>query len=192
MTSAWRIRKASPQDAPALAAFWRDRYGETFAHLYPPDDLAAFYAEAYAPTAIAAEVADPRFAHHLAWSEDDRLVGALKGGTVTLPLPDHSGLWELHRLYLTKDMFGTGLANRLMQLAQDEATAAGATAMVLGVFSENVRAQRFYARYGFEKIAEYQFVVGATLDDEWILRAPLPLADGARLVTEGGTAARTE
>jgi RimJ/RimL family protein N-acetyltransferase len=49
------------------------------------------------------------------------------------------------------------------------AIARGATQFYLGVFSENHRAQRFYARNGFAKVGEYQFPVGAQMDDEDIL-----------------------
>jgi ribosomal protein S18 acetylase RimI-like enzyme len=38
------------------------------------------------------------------------------------------------------------------------------------VWSENFGAQRFYARYGFEKAGEYLFPVGDTNDLEFILR----------------------
>ncbi len=171
--SDWTIRLATLADAPALAAFWRARYGETFGRLYPPADLAAFYAANYAPDQIAAEIADPDLIHHLALTADGRLVGALKGGAVSLPLPDTADLWELHRLYLTQETQGAGLADRFMGLAREAALGAGARAIVLGVFSDNTRAKRFYARHGFEQIGAYQFVVGETLDDELILRAPL-------------------
>jgi RimJ/RimL family protein N-acetyltransferase len=38
------------------------------------------------------------------------------------------------------------------------------------VWSENHGAQRFYAREGFEKVGEYGFKVGRTVDHEFILR----------------------
>jgi ribosomal protein S18 acetylase RimI-like enzyme len=40
----------------------------------------------------------------------------------------------------------------------------------IGVWSENHGAQRFYARQGFEKVGEYGFAVGSTVDREFILR----------------------
>ncbi len=40
----------------------------------------------------------------------------------------------------------------------------------IGVWSENHGAQRFYAREGFEKVGEYGFPVGGTVDREFILR----------------------
>jgi diamine N-acetyltransferase len=38
------------------------------------------------------------------------------------------------------------------------------------VWSENLGAQRFYGRYGFDKVGEYGFVVGKTIDREFILK----------------------
>ena len=40
----------------------------------------------------------------------------------------------------------------------------------IGVWSENYGAQRFYERHGFEKVGEYGFAVGKTVDREFILR----------------------
>ena len=40
----------------------------------------------------------------------------------------------------------------------------------IGVWSENLGAQRFYARRGFQKVGEYGFHVGRTVDREFILR----------------------
>jgi diamine N-acetyltransferase len=48
--------------------------------------------------------------------------------------------------------------------------AAGSRDLWIGVWSQNYGAQRFYARHGFEKIGEYDFPVGGTLDREFILR----------------------
>ena len=39
----------------------------------------------------------------------------------------------------------------------------------LSVWSGNHGAQRFYARYGFEKIADVTFKVGEQIDDEFLL-----------------------
>lgn len=165
-------RDAEPADAPLLAAFWRDRFVETFGLLYPPADLEAFLDEAYAPAQVLRELEDPGLVHRLAF-QGGALMGAVKGGAVSLPIADPVRLWELHRLYLCETAKGTGLADALMAWARAQAQAAGAEAMVLGVFHANHRAQRFYARHGFEKVGAYHFVVGQTLDDEWIMRAAL-------------------
>ena len=60
----------------------------------------------------------------------------------------------------------------LLEWALGEARERACDAVQLSVFSENHGAQRFYARYGFDKVGEYLFQVGATRDLEFILRRP--------------------
>jgi GNAT superfamily N-acetyltransferase len=87
--------------------------------------------------------------------------------------PPEERAYELKRLYLADAAKGGGVADALMHWACARAVGFGARVMYLGVWSENVRAQRFYARHGFVKCGAYQFPVGGTLDDEWIMRRTL-------------------
>ena len=48
--------------------------------------------------------------------------------------------------------------------------AQGRAPLYVGVWSENLGARRFYCRYGFNKVGEYGFRVGGTVDREFILR----------------------
>ena len=53
------IRRATPEDAEALSDLSRECFTQTFGHLYAPEDLSAFLDEAYSPTVLRAELADP-------------------------------------------------------------------------------------------------------------------------------------
>ena len=48
-----------PEDAEALSDLSRECFTQTFGHLYAPEDLSAFLDEAYSPTVLRAELADP-------------------------------------------------------------------------------------------------------------------------------------
>ena len=163
------LRAAGPDDAAVLARLGRESFAAAFAHLYPPSDLAAFEAEAYAPEVIAAEIAEPGIVHRLAESEG-ALVGYCKlklKSTYSV----HSNAERpiaLQQLYTDPARTGEGIGARLMQWAIDEARSRGADAIQLSVWSENSGAQRFYARYGFVKIADIDFWVGQTRDDEFL------------------------
>lgn len=103
------------------------------------------------------------------------LVGAAQVGPMSLPLaaPIPSGAFELKRLYLAPAAMGTGLADTMMNWAFSVAKTAGADDLYLGVWSQNDRANRFYARHGFRKVGDYLFPVGKALDHEWILHAAI-------------------
>jgi ribosomal protein S18 acetylase RimI-like enzyme len=170
------IRRARPDDCDILAALgertFRETFVEGFAIPYPPDDLAHFVAQSYASEVFAAKLADPAQALWLAFAGAEA-VGYANTGPCRLPHPDvQTDHGELYRLYVSGTQHGRGLGRRLMEtaLAWLEQNAPGP--LWLGVWSGNLKAQAFYALYGFEKVGEYDFPVGATLDHEFILRRP--------------------
>lgn len=170
-------RPATPADATALAHVGRVSFCETFAHLYASHDLEAFLAQTYTPAVLAAELADPTKRFRVA-ELDGELVGFCKiGFTVSLPidLGGRRGL-ELKQLYLLRSHLGAGVAPVLMDWALAEARAFGADDVVLSVYEDNVRAQRFYQRYGFSKVGDFFFMVGTHRDPEHLYRLALTAA----------------
>ncbi|MFZ4069284.1 MAG: GNAT family N-acetyltransferase [Caulobacterales bacterium] len=166
----WTLRDGRPDDAAALADFWRDRYVETFGHLYRPADLVAFLAASYSPAQQLAELLDLSGAHRLAFDAAGALIGAASVGPLKLPVdPGPARSFELYRLYITESAKGAGLADALMAWAFDQADARATAKMYLGVFSENHRAKRFYARHGFSRVGGYEFIVGDARDAEDIM-----------------------
>lgn len=164
------VRRAEPSDAAQIAALGAATFTETFGHLYPPADLAGFLAASHSPAAAAAVLADPA---HAAWLAvvGGEAVGYAVTGPCDLPHPDVTpGCLELKRLYVLKPWQGGGVAVRLMAEAMAWMRAAAPPAIYLGVWSENHRARKFYARYGFARVGEYEFPVGATRDLEFIYR----------------------
>jgi len=73
-------------------------------------------------------------------------------------------------LYLRASVQRDGLGTRLLVMALEWLAAQGHSPLYVGVWSGNLGAQRLYARYGFEKIGEYDFPVGSHLDREFIFR----------------------
>jgi ribosomal protein S18 acetylase RimI-like enzyme len=166
-------RDATRDDAAALADFWRDTFLATFGHLYASADARTFVARSYGADIQAAELGAPQARCRLAF-DAGRLIGAAKVGAFKLPIaPEGARPLELHQLYVLEEAKGTGVAAALMDWAIATARGAGAEALYLGVYQQNVRAQRFYARFGFTIVGEYLFEVGEARDPEWIMRAAL-------------------
>lgn len=164
------IRRAGPADAEALSALGARTFTETFGHLYAPEDLAAFLAEAYGLERTRADLADPRRASWIVELDGDPIGYAL-AGPCGLPHDDVSAsCGELKRIYFLKAFQGGGMGGKLFAEVMAWLAGEGFGDLWIGVWSENYGAQRFYERHGFTKVGEYGFKVGATVDREFILR----------------------
>ena len=100
------------------------------------------------------------------------MVGYALAGPCHLPHPEVTpACGELERLYLLARPPGR---RRWARACSAEALAwlerDGPRQLWIGVWSENLGAQRLYARHGFAKVGTYEFVVGQTRDHEFILR----------------------
>lgn len=164
------IRRATPADAERVADLARRNFTETFGHLYPPEDLAYFLDVCYTPDTQREALEDPRYGVWLL-EDGETPIGHLFAGPCGLPHADaDEDDGEIKRLYILQRAHNGGWGAKLMQTAMDWLLRDGPRTLWVGVWSENFGAQRFYARYGFEKAGEYLFPVGGTNDLEYIFR----------------------
>lgn len=168
------IRRARPEDAESLAAVGRRTFIETFvegfAIPYPEADLKAFMAKSFDVETTRTRLADPVEGWWVG-EKDGVIVAFANAGPNGLPHPEATpGHAELRRLYVSKAAQGLGLGTRLLDAALDWMAANTDGPLWIGVWSGNLKAQKLYAAYGFEKAGEYQYPVGDWLDDEFILR----------------------
>ena len=168
------IRRAgssdSAIDAKILATLGARTFTAAFGHLYAPRDLAAFLAEAHSVDRAATDLADPATGIWLA-ELDGVALGYVLAGPCGLPHPEVTpACGEIKRLYMLAQAQGSGVGARLFSTAMDWLAQTGRRTVWLGVWEENHGAQRFYRRHGFEKVGDYGFRVGATVDREHIYR----------------------
>jgi len=164
-------RDATPDDAALMARIGPQTFVETFGHLYSPENLAVFL-ENHSQANWAGELGNPAYAVRIA--EDDGVAaGFAKVGPPSLPFEAKGKAAELRQLYVLKPWQGAGIAATLMDWAIAEARRRGAEEMYLSVFVDNHRARRFYARYGFEQVGTYDFMVGTHADLDLVMRLAL-------------------
>lgn len=172
------IRRATADDAALVSALAARTFTETFGHLYPAADLRHFLEHSYAPEAQRRSLEDSANAMWLLEVAGE-VVGHAYAGRCTLPHPAVApGDGELKRLYLLAQAHNRGWGGHLFQAALDWLQRDGPRTLWVGVWSENLGAQRFYARHGFDKVGDYEFPVGQTRDHEFILRRPPQVAAG--------------
>lgn len=164
-------RDGRPDDARLMSRLGAASFTETFGHLYAPENLAVFL-ENHRPENWARELGDPAYAVQIA-EEDGTPAGFAKLGPPSLPFEVAGPTAELRQLYVLKPWYGAGIGAGLMDWAIGEARRRGAAHMFLSVFVDNHRARRFYARYGFEQVGTYDFMVGTHADLDLVMRLKL-------------------
>lgn len=164
-------RAATPGNAERLVALFHDCFRDTFGHLYKPEDLALFLA-GHTPDHWREQLESDDFAVRLV-EDGDALAGFIKLGPLRLPVETPGKAVELRQLYVLKPWQGSGAARKLMDWVMGEARRRGADELYLSVFTDNHRARRFYALYGFEEIGPVKFMVGNHADDDIIMRLAL-------------------
>lgn len=169
--SDWRIRKAALSDASALSALGKQTFRETFTHYPDEAALTQHLDEYYSPDVFAGYLHNPKI-HVWVAEYGGQLIGTTQLGPYKLPLkPENLPVIELHRLYVLKSWHGKKIGAALMEKSLETARHEAAKSLYLGVWEKNYPAQAFYARYGFEKVGEYNYPpIGNTVDREWILR----------------------
>ncbi len=167
-------RNALLADGPTLDAMARKIWVETFAHSAPASDIALYLDKAYGPEgALIRSLADPAHHFRLACAQD-AIIGYVKLSPLWLDDPAVlPGALQLSQLYIAADWHGRGVAQALMDWTIDEARRRSATALVLTVWEENLRAKRFYERYGFGHIGDYAFPTGTQIDRDLIMQLVL-------------------
>ncbi|WP_076258240.1 GNAT family N-acetyltransferase [Intrasporangium flavum] len=172
------VRQALPDDVPALAAV----AAETFGLACPPsmsrERVEAFVADVLSPERFAGYLADP--ARHLLLAEDGGTAVGYAMLVAGEPADDdvraairHRPTVELSKIYVLPTSHGGGTASRLMAESIGWARSTGAAGVWLGVNQQNERAQRFYAKSGFEHVGTKRFLVGGQYEDDYVLEQPL-------------------
>ena len=172
------ISPATPDDAAVLAQV----AAATFRLACPPDitdeAVAQFIAEVLSEEKFVGYLADPQRALLLA-SDDGAPIGYTMlvfgepyDDAVRAVVPDRPAA-ELSKIYVLADQHRSGVARELMTESIRIARERGAAVLWLGVNQRNERAQRFYAKSGFERVGTKRFWVGDHWEDDFVLAQAL-------------------
>ena len=165
------LRVATPEDAAKLALIGRATFLESYAGTLPVEDILAHCETQHAPEIYAAWLADPRCRCWLVEASHGAApVGYFVLAPASVPVkdPDPADL-EVKRIYLLHRFQGAGTGRRLMESCTQLARAQGCPRLLLGVYSRNHHALKFYERLGFERVGERTFRVGGSDYYDYVL-----------------------
>lgn len=115
----------------------------------------------------------------LAATEDDSMVGyaMLVSGPPSDPdvarVLTYTPTMELSKMYVLPGHHGSEVAAALMAESLARATLGGCAGIWLGVNQQNLRAQRFYTKQGFEIVGTKTFTLGPEIHDDFVMERAL-------------------
>lgn len=173
------VRVAAPADAHRVA----EVAASTFPLACPPgtrpEDIEQFISNVLSAEHFENYIADATRAVLIDETADADVMGyaMLVSGTPTDPniraALSHEPAMEISKLYVQPTQHGSGAAGRLMSSSLNHARDSGCAAAWLGVNQQNVRAQKFYAKHGFEIVGTKTFVVGVQTHDDYVMQVTL-------------------
>lgn len=170
------VRRATPSDAAQLGALARVTFPLACPPSATPEVIETFMNQNLSEDSFAKFLADPEREIFVAEQDETAsLIGYVMG--VTTPPADEAvsgslqsaASYELNKVYAHPDVHGTGVAQALIEKAVERATELGFESLWLGVNQENVRAQKFYAKMGFQIVGDKTFQLGPTLCHDFVV-----------------------
>ncbi len=158
------MRRITLADVPALSFIAKKTFYDTFTGTCTPADMDDFLNKFYNESSLAIEVEDSAMEYFFAEMEGE-IVGYIlfSDGSEDFDEIKGSTALELKRLYVLEEFHGKGIAQQMMQFFLDHAISQGYDNAFLGVWEYNLRAQKFYGKYGFVKTAHtHDFPIGNT------------------------------
>ncbi|MEP3889996.1 MAG: GNAT family N-acetyltransferase [Hellea sp.] len=166
------IRNVRPGDIPALIDLATETFLDSFGDYHTAENCRAFIAQSHTTEIYRRAIIDPA-QYLLAAEKEGQLLAYLYAKPAMLPLSpklenDLKDAHELSKIYTRRPAQSQGLGLRLIQNWEGWAAAQNIGHLVLGVWSENEAAQRFYIRQGYSKISQYKLTVGDVQDIDYI------------------------
>jgi|SRR5215207_4548956 len=167
------VRPATVEDALLIADISHQTFYETFAPENSKEDMEKFLNEQFTKGKLMLEVGARENIFLLAYSPEE-VAGYVKLRDARVPPSLNSkNALEIARIYSMPHFIGKGVGRVLMQTSIDTARSKGKEVVWLGVWEKNYRAIEFYAKWGFEKFDETDFLLGNDVQRDWLMRKNL-------------------
>ena len=164
------IRRIKADDVPILTRMARETFYDTFTGTCTEADMQEFLDQYFNEQKLGDEVSNPD--NHYFFAEVDGTPAAylqFMEDYNGFPLMKKWKALELKRIYVLKEFHGKGIAQQLMDFILAYAHENNYEVVWLGVWEQNLRAQKFYEKYGFVNSGHtHDFPIGNTPQtDNW-------------------------
>ena len=168
------IRQAEISDLKIICALGVTTFYEAYFEQDDAPDLANYVLESFSIGQIESELTDKNSTFFIAEAGINCAVGYAKlreNSEADCLQGERSA--EIQRIYILEKMKGKSVGDALMRRCFAEARRKNYESVWLSVWDQNLSAQKFYQKYGFEKIGERQIPYGETVGTNYILKLDL-------------------
>ena len=164
------VRIATMKDAELIADMSRQTFFDSFAKENTMENMDKFMNEQFTKDTLMKEVGAERNIFLLAYDGTEP-VGYVRMRENNIPpeLGTDQAI-EVARIYAVQTAIGKGIGRTLMQKCIDIAREKKHHTIWLGVWEHNQRAIDFYTRWGFEKFADHDFILGNDVQKDWLMK----------------------
>ena len=167
------VMTAVLEDIPEMRQVAITTYQDTFAQFNTPENMQAYFDQAYNLEVLSRELNEEHSTLLIAW-EGNKQVGfaRLRENEEVTDLLGNNTV-ELQRLYVLTSAQGKSVGKLLMQHSLSYSQINKYEWIWLGVWEKNFKAQEFYKKLGFEKFSEHTFWMGSDPQVDWLLKKKL-------------------
>jgi ribosomal protein S18 acetylase RimI-like enzyme len=148
MAATVRLRRARPEDAPAIAAVHVETWRQAYSDVLPAAFLDALDVGRRRELWDAQLRATPADRRPWVAEIDDRVVGFVSSGP-SRDADARDAVGEVYAIYVVPDCWGTGIGRDLLRRAERDLRDHGYPRATLWVLADNQRARRFYEAAGW-------------------------------------------
>ena len=156
------LREALTEDATLLAQIGEITFREAYGGMVPDELMEDYVRNYFTASVMQLEMDEP------SWF----FIGEKEGkalGYIRLAIRKPFVLY-IPRIYILKEVYGSGLAQLLLQQAIEIAKEKNCTTIELSVWKRNPRAIRFYEKSGFQIVGETSFEWDKDhVDEDWLM-----------------------
>jgi len=163
------IRKCTLDNLKTLQDISRETFTDTFGEYNTPNDLKNYLDDAYNDMVLTKELSDINSWFYFLYY-DNKLAGYLKLNILDAQSENMSDNYlEIQRIYIRVPFKRLGLGTKLLEFSQEKARQLKKDHVWLGVWEKNFPAQKFYERMNFTRYSEHKFVMGESVQTDYIL-----------------------
>lgn len=164
------IRKAKLAEIELLQELVTKTFVEAWTAYEKPEDIISYVDKYFNNERIKEELSDESMIYFIIYSNSlpagyVKLEGGAQPESYILEKP-----MALHRLYVKKEFQGRKLGSMLIEEAITTARKKGYKTLWLGVWNKNLGATRLYKQFGFEIFGHYQFIMGSSISDDYLMQ----------------------